>query len=245
MATRLNQILAVEKGVKASSARDITDAYHSAQKIAPMTGIERRYKPRDDEGEQLPAESTKVQFTALDQLKAAQNALGKLFDITATKDVANTHANADVVVDGKPLLSAVPVTYLLFLEKQLTDLHTIVKKLPVLDPSENWQVHDAVAGIYRTDPVTTTRTKKVPRNHVKAVATANHPAQVELYYEDVVVGYWEKTGYSGALPAARVTALLGRVEKLQEAVKFAREAANNTEVVDTRVADKVFGYLFG
>jgi len=32
----------------------------------------------------------------------------------------------------------VPATYLLFLEKQLTDLHTLVSKLPVLDASETW-----------------------------------------------------------------------------------------------------------
>ena len=30
------------------------------------------------------------------------------------------------------------MTYLLFLEKQLTDLHTFVKKLPVLDAAESW-----------------------------------------------------------------------------------------------------------
>ena len=35
-----------------------------------------------------------------------------------------------------------------------------------------------------------------------------------------------------------------RVERLQQAVKFAREEANNAEVVDKHVGDRVFGYLF-
>jgi hypothetical protein len=34
------------------------------------------------------------------------------------------------------------------------------------------------------------------------------------------------------------------VEKLQAAVKFAREEANAAEVSDERVGDAVFGYLF-
>jgi hypothetical protein len=32
---------------------------------------------------------------------------------------------------------------------------------------------------------------------------------------------------------------------LQQAVKFAREEANGVDVVDQRVGDSVFGYLFG
>jgi len=89
------------------------------------------------------------------------------------------------------------------------------------------------------------KTKKIPRNHVKAEATEKHPAQVEVYYEDVVVGNWRTIKFSSALPAKRVNELLSRVEKLQEAVKFAREEANNLEVVEQKVGAKIFDYLFG
>lgn len=147
-------------------------------------------------------------------------------------------------VDGETLLRDVPVTYLLFLEKQLVDLHTFVKKLPVLDAAESWSFDDST-DTWRTDPVRTIRTKKVPRNHVKAEATEKHPAQVEVYYEDIAVGYWTTVKFSGALPARRVNELVERVEKLQQAVKYAREEANGTEVTDRRVGDVVFRYLFG
>ena len=100
---------------------------------------------------------------------------------------------------------------LLFLEKQLVDMHTFIKKLPVLDPSETW-ISDAAQDCYATEAVETIRTKKVPRNHVKAEATEKHPAQVEVYYEDLTVGFWRTVKYSGALPARRVAALLERVE---------------------------------
>lgn len=241
--TRLNQIIAVEAGVKGAAHSEITRLHHDAQKTAPLAGISRTYTPRDDEGEQLPGESVRVQIKADDLLRQLSGALSRFFDVTATKDWANCAASADVVVDDQALLEAVPVTYLLFLEKQLTDLHTFAKKLPTLDPSESWS-YDSAAGCYATEPVQTTRTKKVPRNHVKAEATDKHPAQVEVYTEDVVVGYWRTVKFSGALPAERVAELVERVEKLQRAVKFAREEANSGEVTDQRVGAAVFGYLF-
>jgi hypothetical protein len=183
-------------------------------------------------------------FVLVDVLRKTAAVLTRLFDITATKDWANCAARADVVVDGRTLLREVPVAYLLFLEKQLTDLYTFVKKLPLLDAAEDWRFEES-ADYWRTEPVRTIRTKKVPRNHVKAEVTEKHPAQVEVYYEDIAVGYWTTVKFSGALPARRVNELLDRVEKLQHAVKFAREEANSMEITDQRTGEVVFGYLFG
>jgi hypothetical protein len=92
--------------------------------------------------------------------------------------------------------------------------------------------------------VQTLRTKKTPRNHVKAEATDKHPAQVEVYYEDVTVGYWRTVKFSGALPAQRVNEMLARVERLQDAVKFAREEANNMEVTDQKVGERLLQFIF-
>lgn len=241
---KLNQIIAVEKGVKSKSFADLTEAHHAVQKQPLLSGISRSYQPKDEEGEQLPPESTRVQVHAEQILRDVGDTLTRLFDVTATKDWANTAARADVVVDGHTVVADAPVSYLLFLEKQLVDLHTFVKKLPVLDAAESWS-RDESTDSWRTDPVRTIRTKKVPRNHVKAEATDKHPAQVEVYYEDIAVGYWTTVKFSGALPARRVNELLDRVAKLQTAVKFAREEANATEVQDKRVGAAVFGYLFG
>jgi hypothetical protein len=242
--TKLNQIIAVEKSVKSKSFSELTDAHHAVQKSALLAGISRTYQPKDEEGEQLPPESTKLQIRTESLLRQVGATLTRLLDITATKDVTNCAAKADVVVDGGVLLADVPVTYLLFLEKQLTDMHTFIKKLPVLDAADTWAFNEP-ADSYATEPVRTIRTKKVPRNHVKAEATEKHPAQVEVYYEDIAVGYWTTVKYSGALPAKRIADLLQRVETLQQAVKFAREEANSTDVIDRKVGDKVFGYLFG
>jgi hypothetical protein len=243
MTTRLNQIIAIEKGVKSRTQRDLTDAHHALQKPALLAGIARSYQPDEEMGEKFPAETTRVQVRTQDMITRTQEVLTELFDVTATKDETNCHARADVVVDGKVLLSKVPVTTLLFLEKQLVDLHTFVKKLPVLDPSETWHF-DPSNDCQATEATFTVKTKKVPRNHVKAEATEKHPAQVEMYYEDIRVGQWKTVKFSGALPRKHVNELLERVEKLQKAVKFAREEANNTEVVKKEVGKAVFGYLF-
>lgn len=240
---KLNQVIAIEKGTKSRSLQELTEAHHALQKPAILSGISRTYRPKDEEGEQLPPESTKVQIKAEDIIRQTSETLTKLFDVVATKDWANCKAKANVVVDGQVLLSEVPATYLLFLEKQLVDIHTFIKKLPVLDPSETW-TFDPSADCWATEPVSTVKTKKIPRNHVKAEATDKHPAQVEVYYEDVVVGNWRTVKFSGALPAQRVNELLARVERLQEAVKFAREEANDLGVDEQKVGDKIFRYLF-
>jgi hypothetical protein len=139
MATKLNQILAVEKGVKNSTYTETSKFYKTLQKKEPLSGIARNYTPKDDDGDQLPSESTKLQVRAEDVLDEVRREMVKLFDVTFAKDATNTRARADVAVDGTTLVADVPVTYLLFLEKQLGDLAAIIKAIPVLDPTEEWQ----------------------------------------------------------------------------------------------------------
>lgn len=242
---QLNQILAVEGGIKSRVSKEITRIHRDVQKDALLNGITRDYRPKDEEGDRLPSERTNVQINATDALKAFSEALTDLFDVTATKDWANTTAHADVVTaDGTVVLVAVPATYLLFLEKQLNDVHTFISKLPTLDPAETWH-YDQNAGAFRTEGAETTRTKKVPKNHVRAQATDKHPAQVDVFHEDVIVGYWKTVKFSGALPAERVRELLTKVEALQDAVKQARQDANTQEITQKKTGEAIFNYLLG
>ncbi|WP_019633877.1 hypothetical protein [Actinomadura atramentaria] len=241
---KLNQIIAVEKGVRAKAQRELAEARQLVQKQPLLSGISRVYQPKDEDGDQLPPESTRVQVKVEEALRGTAAALTRLFDVTAAKDHANCEARADVVVDGRPLLRGVPVTYLLFLEKQLAELRTFLERLPVLDAAETW-TFDPSTDAWKTDPVRTVKTRKVPFNHVKAEATDKHPAQVEVFYEDVAVGQWTTVKFSGALPARRVNELVDRLDRLAEAVKFAREEANAFEVADRPVGEAVFGYLLG
>lgn len=238
---KLNQIIAIEKGVKSRVYEELTEAHHALQKPALLAGINRSYTPKDEEGEQLPSESTKVQVKAGDMIDSTIQILARLFDVVFIKDKANQEAEGTFGLGS--VAFTLPATYLLFLEKQLVDLHTFIKKLPILDPSEDW-AFDEATGQYAAAPVLTNRTKKVPRNHVKAEATKEHPAQVEMWYEDISVGTWKTVKFSGALPATEVNEMLRRVVEAQEKVKFAREQANLVEVKDEKVGEALLRYIF-
>jgi hypothetical protein len=241
---KLNQIIAITAGKKSQSHKTITDAYQNLQKSSSLEGISRTYKPKDDEGEQFPSEKKLVQLRVKDAIRNIAGALTELFDIVATQDNANCQAKANIVVDGATVLKEVPVTTLLFLEKQLVDIHTFVEKLPTLDPGEAWN-YSADVDYYASEPYQTTKTKKVMKNHVKTEATKEHPAQVETYTEDIVVGQWTTVKFSGAVPAKERNEMLERVRKLQEAVKCAREEANSMDVESKKIGNAVLQYIFG
>lgn len=244
--TKLNQIIAIEKGVKSQAQRTVTDLYHTISKKPLFEGMNRVYQPKDDEGEKLPPESAPVQFKSKEVIDSLIAAETRLIDITATKDTANSKAKADIVLQdtGVTIAQDVPVTTLIFLEKRLEDLAAFVGRLPVLDSTVHW-TYDNNKGLYAADQVQTVRTKKVPRNHVLAEATKEHPAQVQMFTEDIIVGTWTKVDVSGALPADKIAEISSRVEKLREAVKFAREAANMTDVQDVKPGEAILNYIFG
>ena len=115
---QLHQIIALEKGAKDRAASAVTTARNSLAKAPLLSGVARNYQPRDDEGERLPPESTRVQLRATDVLAQVQHALGLLFDITLTKDVTNAGATAPIVLsNGTVLAESVPVTYLVWAEQ--------------------------------------------------------------------------------------------------------------------------------
>lgn len=243
MPAKLNQVIAVVSGKKSKATQTITEAYHKVQKSALFDGINRRYRPKDDDGERLPSEAKSVQVKVNDLIKEAVTSLTEMYDVVATQDNANCVAKADVVVDGVIVLKKVPVTHLLFLEKQMTDVGTFVSKLPTLDPADEWTYSEG-ADQYATKPSETTRTKKAPRSFIKYEATKEHPAQVEMFTEDVLVGYWETIKTSGAIPAKMKNEILERVRKLHEAVVRAREEANSIEAPNVSVGKEVFRYIF-
>lgn len=243
MPTKLNQIIAVVNGKKTRVQKGLTELYHKLQKAELFSGLSRRYTPLDDEGETLPPETTLVKVKVEDVISEGRSLLSELIDVVATQDYANCVARADVVVDDKVVLKDVPVTHLLFLEKQLVDLATFIEKFPTLDPSEEWS-WDASRNCFATRPSQTVKTKKVMRNHVLAEATDKHPAQVQTYNEDVKIGEWSTTKFSGSIEPATKSEMLARVRKLQDGVKQAREAANNSEVSSVKVAESLLSYVF-
>jgi hypothetical protein len=83
------------------------------------------------------------------------------------------------------------------------------------------------------------------RSNVVVPATAQHPAQVQVWQEDVNVGKWKTINQSSAIPATERDKYLVRVNEMIEAVKKAREQANLAEATDVKCASSIFSYIFG
>lgn len=245
MARKLAQVNAVLTTQKAAAEKAVTELYKRVQKESDFVGRSRVYRPMDDEkGSKLPPENQAVRYKASELLKAVAQTWAGVWDLTATQDEGNTSARADVVVDGMKVLENVPVTTLLYLDKQVNDLQTFVSKIPVPDPAEAW-AYDPNAGLLRTPPTETVRTSKEPVVIVKYDATDRHPAQTELVQKDVPVGTWTQTLLSGAMPADVKEAALRKLAKLQAAIKDAREEANSRPAPVAKVAEPLLRFAFG
>lgn len=243
--TKLNQVIAVEKGVKSRVYSHVSELNKALQKSELFNGFSKQYQTLADEGETLPPENKRVQFTATDFMRDLRRSLTEMMDITAQKDWTNCVAKADVRIDDAIIIADAPVSFLLFLEKQLLDVRAFVGNLPTLDDSENWKKDDN-SGLFKTENVQTHRTKKVQKAIVLYDATEHHPAQTALITEDILAGYWNQVKQSGAIPKPDRQAMLERTETFLRAVKEAREAANIFDVVKTpEVGDAVFGYILG
>ena len=243
MAPKLSAIVAVEKGVKQRANKNLGDAHKTLQKMDLFMGLSRDYSPLDEEDtEQLPSEKKTIIARVDELVEATALEFADLWNVTATKDFGNTAAVANVVVDDEVLVENAPVPFLLFMEKQLLDVVAILRDLPTLDPSEEW-TYDENNSVWRSKTQETMRTKKVPRNHVLAEATPEHPAQVQMFTEDVIVGKWNKTTFSSAVPATVKKNAINRAEKVLDAIKAAREEANAKEVDQQKIAAPVLNWI--
>jgi hypothetical protein len=240
---KLNQLIAVLQSVKQNATKAKTEVYHLVQKPALFQGLSRTFHPREEDGFVHPSETQKLTLKASELLDKFDQACSEFWDLSATQDWANTEAKASIVVDGQTILPDVPVSYLLFLEKQLIDVKTFIQSLPILAIDKDWR-HDPSRGCYVTEPKETVKTKKITEFVTVFEPTEHHPGQAKEVTKDVVEGTWSLVEFSGALPKDRVDELLKRVDKLSKAVIQAREEANSKDVAQKQVASSVFAYLF-
>ncbi len=239
----LNQIVALVTGKKTTYQKELT-AIHHRLKQDQVDGLIRQYKPHDDSDLMIPQNDSKgIAVDLRNTIIDFREKFSEIVDLVATQDVANCKAAADVVVGDAVVLKAVPVTHLLYLEKVLVDMHTFIAGLPVLNPIHKW-TYDSQRDCYVTDPVQTTRTAKRKVKFVKAEATDKHPAQVDVYDEDVPVGTWNTTYISTALEAPTQKAYLKRLEELRDAVKKAREIANGIEIDKVQYGQQLVDFIF-
>lgn len=240
---KLNQVIAIANGEKSRRQKVITKIYQALEKKELFEGFTKTFKPVNEDGEKFPSEQKNVLFNVSSAIADAVNVSKEMFNIVATLDVGNCSARADVVVDDVTVIKDVPVTHLLFLEKQLIDLQTFVNSFPVLDPTEKWG-YKSDFGFFTSDPSETHRTKKVPKPIVLYEATDKHPAQTEMYNEDIIIGHWTQIKHSGCIPKDEKELYMEKIRKLSRAVKIAREEANSIAVETSGFGDDILDYIF-
>ena len=245
MPTYLGQAVAKAINVRKESDLIVNAANHALAKPALLEGILKTYSPRDEEGERLPQEGTRVQATAEEIIEKIRAARAELWDACAARDFTNSASStcADVVVDGNVLIERAPMPYLLWLDKQIDELEAFARRLPTLSAATTWN-GSGNRGVYTSDPVETIRTITEQKAVPVFQPTAQHPGQAHMIQEQKAVGTWKTIKYSGAVPVERKEAILKKVAKLRTAVHYAREQVKRVEAQQPAVGARVFDYLF-
>lgn len=244
MAATLAQIVGVEQGVRSSTETWWKLVKEALRSEPLLLGLEKTYDPLEGNLPE-PDDKRRVQVNVEKLLAEAREKLGRYLDVTATKDWGNMGeggARADVEIDGNLILSNVPATYLLFLEKRLAELHADLRKIPVQSAAEDW-LPSTDPGVFRTEPIRTPKTKAQVHFDVVGL-TKEHPGQVVKTQEEIIAGYTTTVKLTSAPTPERLGELLERIATLREAVQVAIHDANKIDVSDIRVSNAVFGYIF-
>ena len=246
---QLHEVLAVENDLK-NAAKKIIEETTKVFKEKPnlFIGVERRLKMNEESRvneEEAQFQYTKLETTVNEKLKYTCASIVKAINATMQKECTNQNAKADIIVDGNTLIKNVPATMLLSLEKELQSIRNLYNQIPTLQISLDWE-KDVNSGndIYKlSKPEVTNRTEKKLKHQIIVPGTKEHPAQVEKWTVDEVIGKYTKTIKCGMLTSARKSILIGRIDKLIRAVKKARTRANQEEVKKVTIGKELLGFI--
>ncbi len=238
---KLHELLAAEPELKSEAQRVVSQIKSIfTEGKSRFIGQRRTYQPLVEGGEHEPEEITELATTVEAKLSDLGSAYGAWIDAAVQKEVTNQGTLAELAIGTE--IDDLPATALLNLESKLTELRAVYQLIPTNDPAVSWEM-DGQLGCFVSKPRVIFRGKKVPRSHVLYEATPEHPAQVEMYHEDVRIGQFTTTIHSGALTPKDKRERLQRINELIRTVKQARMRANCAEVVDVHIAKKIFNYI--
>lgn len=247
-AKKLFELLVVEPNLKTQSQQVLKELKHSFEKKRHLFE-EKKKTFFSNEANVLPVleEQSDIQTTIPDELKWISEILTKAYDTSFQVATGNTSAKADVVLDNDaPLLSNVPATALLELEKRAGELLDLFKAIPTLDPAKGFKPDEQRGKhIFVARETRSPSTKKVQKALVLYPATPEHPAQTQLVSLDELAGDRLQQEWSSLITPARKGILIERVEELRRAVKAALHRANAVELSapSPTCGEKIFNFL--
>jgi hypothetical protein len=248
---KLHQHLAVEPDIKGREEKVRKECIKTFKdRQSHFDGFVETFKPVEENKTDEVEKEKHVVETVQSKLDYVQGSIIKLIDFVYQKELANTTAKADIKVEdeeGKEheLGKDVPATVLLNLESRLKDIRSIYDSIPTCDPAKKWFENKNAANQYITNPEKRTRTKKTPKPIVLHPPTKEHPAQTQLIHEDIETGKLEIIHMTGRLTPAQKSKLLGRIDDLIQAVKKARQRANDVDMSNVKIGKELFNYIHG
>lgn len=230
---KMHELLAVSDDLKGQSTKTRTDLQSTFTNKPHLFRKKVITFQSSEEGKPSKTESqSDIQTTLKKELDWVAGFMTKAIDSGYQIDKGNTVAKADIIVEGTPInIKDVPATFLLQLEKHLLQVRELASTIPTLDPAQGFEESKVDGkGYWKAREVEKERTKKDKKVLTLAPATDKHPAQVQVYDADVVIGTLREQEWSTLTTPAIKSEILARVDNLIQAVKKARSRANSMEL---------------
>lgn len=245
----LHALLAVEPELKGEFDKILTEAKKTFKdKSGHFDAHHRMLKMRDEARSQEEAgfEEHKAMVTTVPKkLEYTGHSFKAYLDAILQKESTNQKACADLVLDGEMMLKDAPATFLLALENKLKFYRALCDDIPTWAPGIDWVADNAAGeGVYKAlHPETSLKTEQIIKPQVLYPATKEHPAQVDKISEQVPVGLFTRTRWTGTISPAQKSKLLGAVDNMIREVKQARMKANETPIVEGKIGEKLFNKI--
>jgi hypothetical protein len=189
----------------------------------------------------------KVEATVPDSLNYMAVFLADHYNIVSQKEASNQTAKADIIIDGVTILKDVPGTCLLGLETKLKSIRMVIEEIPTRTPGIEW-VEDKDTGrfLYKAkDIVQDVKTAKTTDHKMLPQPNANIPVTYVPIELQKNIGEYQEMKFTGLISSGEKAALITRLDTLMQAVKQARQRANDVPVAELKMGDPIMKFLFG
>ena len=247
--SKLHELLAVESDLEETSKKILEEAFTTfVKKGNHFEGYHKTLKMLDEErsGEEDGAEEHKALVTTVpDKLEYVRKSLENYYNIILQKEATNQEAKADLEIAGVVIAKDLPATFLLGMETRLKKLRPLIESIPTLDPGVEWIADlDQGSYVYKSKyPERKQKQEKTNEFVVVTEATPQHKAQYEKVSKNFVCGTYSTQYWSGKITPGQKSLYLSRLDNLIQAVKKARQRANNTEIVKRKIGKELLDYL--
>lgn len=249
--SKLHELLAVEGDLDGNVVKVTEEAVVTFSKRADhFSKSERSYLPTAENEPEQPTEYHDITTTVGEKLSYVLESWVKYLDANCQKEATNQVAKADIIIDGNVLVSGLPATALLSFENKFKKLRAMFEVIPTWAPGTEWGLDTSISTeerkIYKAKhPEQKNRSVKTFAHKVLVPPSDKHPAQIEKWEEQVVVGRYTKDIWTGTISVSEKSEYLRRLDILIREIKKARQRANEAEIIKINVAESLINYVMG